>query len=192
MGYCLSVFAIGRPYLEEGPLAHDMIDYEWVAGEMEDDLRDYDEQMIDAADEDGDFTHAKALAEIYGGRFSRPHLYSRYGWAFDVFCAFRGEMQNNTHFAPCRIDWYDELAASDAPVRFSQLINDPPIALPSQDDWPCIGHWSESQIAAAVKFWPALLEAQPPGDIRDALVTAHGWLTTAADAQNEILVGVHG
>ncbi|BCJ76315.1 hypothetical protein CS0771_58590 [Catellatospora sp. IY07-71] len=101
-----------------------------------------------------------------------------YGYAFKFLVEFSGRFLDNRPFYPCRSHYLSdtidpELAALGAGIRMSGLIfGGAPVAFPSPDDFPAIGHWTAAQVAADAE---RLREASTI-----ELKTISGWLDEAA------------
>jgi hypothetical protein len=195
MGYGLSVFLVPGKKLAAIPGSGDQRQLEHVLNKMASSLASYDEQMVDVSDPN-DLTHGQALREIFEGHFSKPRLYSRYGWALEILCDFLGERLDNGPFCPCDDDWYEQLdevlEEAGVPIRFLYLTGNPPIPLPSQNDWPEVGHWTNLEIRQAAPLLVGRLLQVEDEEVGEALEAMQGWLGQAAKVRGSILVGFHG
>ena len=199
MGYGLSIYCAPPEQLQRIVGSRDEALMNEVLSEMADWLTDYDRQMgapDTDPDADPDISHADAVREIFTGDFTNVPRTSRYGWAMEVILAFFGERLSYDGFIPVDTEWYqtldetlDEHGVAD--VRFTKLIWQSPFKIPEPDDWPCIGHWTESDIAAAAEAMPRVL-AKVEDDIHTAFATALGWCEQARKQPGHMLVGFHG
>jgi hypothetical protein len=110
-------------------------------------------------------------------------------------CTFLGEYLDNSGFIPCTTKWYftlDEVMVEhQIALAFTDLIFKCPVAIPEADDWPCIGHWTAREFAAAEQLAAALPRIEDH-EVKSALETALGWLRVGADHPGSLIVGFHG
>jgi hypothetical protein len=86
----------------------------------------------------------------------------------------------------------DEVMAEHrVPPRFTDLIYRSPVRIPDADDWPCLGHWTDQDYAAADRP-AAALPGIGDAEIKLAVQTALGWLRSGADHPGSLIVGFHG
>jgi hypothetical protein len=196
MGYGLSVFRVPREALDRacGKSDRRLLDEAMTA--LREGLAAYDEQMdAPSSDYDIDLSHGDALREIFTGEYTEGVPGARYGWALEVLCGFLGELLDNRHFVPCDMAWYttldETLAHHRVPLKFADLIYRSPVPIPEPDDWPCVGHWTDEDFAAADRLEAILPQIDDP-NIKDALASALGWLEAARECPGSLIVGFHG
>ena len=195
MSYALSAYLVTADEILQFPGCPDdelLAEVLEAAGES---LANLDEQMCDPDDED-DISHEQAMRELFSGELTAEYYGARYGWAFDMLCNCLGTFLSNRGFSPCDTSWYEQLdeylATSDVEFRFTQLIYDCPIELPTIDDWPCIGHWTQEQIAAAAPAMKKLAEETADREVAEALGTVNEWFEQALGEPGSMIVGFHG
>jgi hypothetical protein len=114
-------------------------------------------------------------------------------WAGRPGSSRRG--RGRTRFPPCGTRRYEQLdevlRPAAVPLRFGDLIDQPPLPIPPADDWPCVGHWPTSATAATQPLSQLLGRVEDP-QVRPALQTALGWLHAAAANPGSAIVGFHG
>ncbi len=155
---------------------------------------DYDEQGD--VHENGRISHANAMRELFAGELTRPDCGPIYGWAYELYCSYLGEWLPWNPFSPCPYRWFAELdkflAGRDVPLRFAQLVDHCPIALPEPRELPCIGHWPFSVIEAARRPLAAAVREPASPAVAESLRVVAAWLEKAADQRGSVIMGFYG
>ena len=166
-----------------------------VPEQMADDVASLEEQFDTDSEEYGPgLTFTQAMEELFEGRFSQlencPFMYT---YAFEIVCRYYGEWLGNRFFCPSRHTWFerldDILAGGGVPLRFHDLLYRPPPRVPDSDGDPCLGHWREEEMAAALPRLKGLVPSLT-GDEQKALESVEEWLVKAVEHPGAIVVGV--
>jgi hypothetical protein len=115
-----------------------------------------------------------------------------YGYGFKYIVEFSGRMLDNGPFYPCPSGYLSDtvdpaIRATGADLSTSDLIfGGAPVAFPSPDDFPAIGHWTADEVAAADEPLRAA-----GADAIEEVRTVAGWVTHATGRSQGIVGFYH-
>lgn len=194
MSYGLRVYLVDET-IGSIPGSNDIVLLEEILEVCANDLKDYDRQE-DV--EEGAFTHAQALRELFAGECTRPEYGAFYGWAFDILCSSLGAWLHNT-CTRWPTDWLDKLdtrmAEGGVNLRFfGGLMENRPVPLPETPfGIPGIGHWKYEQVVAELPKLEAMLAGVTDKKLLESFTEdILPWLKASAERPNSMLIGVYG
>ena len=169
-----------------------------IAEQQADRIAELDENFDDHRDEDEEDDSARlgtleAIGEIIDGKPIHEHLGHVYGYAFERICDHLGELLPNS-YAGGRSAWVDRIDAHlgrlGLGLSLTNLIyRGPPTPLPDPDDYPFIGHWTASEVAAAAGAIEGLDLDCPDSEEEGALKEIRGWLEDSRAKPGSMIVG---
>lgn len=126
-------------------------------------LDQIDEMLAEDLDEgegEGDaepFTTADALRHLVMGEPRRDDVGFAYGYCFEALCLHFGDMLNNSEWSAMRVEWFatvqKELGKAGVTAKQFSLealvFRGPPVKLDINDDSPCVGYLTKSQVPKA-------------------------------------------
>lgn len=145
---------------------------------------------VDEIDDEAELKCGEAVAELIHDRLSDGPGYL-YGYALKAICATAGTELPNIPQITDATGWIDEidklLTRLDVPLRMKSLVfRGSPVPIPEPDDYPCLGFWTEAEIAAAL---PALRALNPDdaGEESDTLIQIREWIAKTASTHHAIV-----
>ncbi|MBL8851081.1 MAG: hypothetical protein JNG89_15485 [Planctomycetaceae bacterium] len=161
-------------------------------GALREQLAEWDEDCRDEDNED-EITHEQAFRELFSGVFTADYDGAPYGSAFEALCRCLGRMLPNASFAPCRLEWFEQLdgylESERVPLRLSDLIFRPPIEIPRPGEQPLIGHWTHADIVEAVGPLANVAATASDPDVAEALTMVADWCRVLTKSPGRMIVG---
>ena len=166
-------------------------------------LRDIDDAILDARDEEAAGEHLTARAAltqmIMGGEYDKDFGFV-YGFGLELICDFLGDdflpntewsaMPRGTQWAATVDDELQKLGVPAPVLRVSDhlIFRGPPIPLPPIDDFPGIGFLKLEEIRRAKQALASVdFSSLKDAEVRTAITQVWSWLHTCAESNRDLV-----
>lgn len=189
MSSSITVYAVSLEQLKQvvGSRAQQLIDS--ILNEQEGFL-----SSIDDIDDGVDMTCAEAVAALINGERPDDAPGYLFGYALEAVCSTLGDELPNISQIAGAADWIEEVDAllerKGIPVRLEQLVYyGSPVPIPEPDDYPFIGIWPASLLAAASTSFQTVDLSDVEPRMAETLQQLAGWVKVASSKPGTSIIG---